>query len=143
MPFSDPVAATRFYHCLIIDLVLVDSCVVRRHKTSQISQRVTHKSSKSLKNVVRVSLLHVDKLEWNPKCFHGLRLDLKFCRIPFFCDSRLVEPNSQLIKLGRMWLPFSTINSNLKLETYTFKHSLTHRLDTFFSRFASTYKIWF
>ena len=141
MPFSDLVAATRFYHCLIVDLALVDSCVVRRHKTSQISQRITHKSSKSLKNVARVSLLHVDKLEWNPKCFHGLGLDLKFCRIPFSSDSRLV--NSRLIELGKMWLPFSAINSNFKLETYTFKHCLTHRLDTFFSRFASTYKIWF
>ena len=51
------VAATRFYHCLIVDLALVDACVVRMYKTSQISQRVTLKSSKSLKNIARVSLL--------------------------------------------------------------------------------------
>ena len=42
------VAATRFYYRLIVDLATVDACVVRRYKTSQISQRVTHKSSKSL-----------------------------------------------------------------------------------------------
>ena len=48
---------------LIVDLALVDSCVVKRYKTSLISQRVTHKYSKSLKNVARVSLLYVDKLE--------------------------------------------------------------------------------
>ena len=31
--------------CLIVVFAPVDSCVVRRYKTSQISQRVTHKSS--------------------------------------------------------------------------------------------------
>ena len=39
------VATTRFYHCLIVDLALVDAYVVRRYKTFQISQKVTHKSS--------------------------------------------------------------------------------------------------
>ena len=80
----DLVAATRFYHHLIVDFTPVDTCVVRRYKTSQISQRVTHMSSKSLKNVAKVSLLYVDKLEWNPKHFRGLRPDLKLCRISFF-----------------------------------------------------------
>ena len=41
----DLVVATRFYHHLIVVLALVDSCVVRRYKTSQISQRVIWKSS--------------------------------------------------------------------------------------------------
>ena len=40
------VVATRFYQCLIVDLALVDACVVRRYTMSQISQRVAHKSSK-------------------------------------------------------------------------------------------------
>ena len=35
------VAATRFYKRLIVDLVPVDTCVVRKYKISQISQRVT------------------------------------------------------------------------------------------------------
>ena len=48
------VVATRFYHRLIVDLAPVDAYVVRRYKTSQISQRVTHKSSKSLPKVDRV-----------------------------------------------------------------------------------------
>ena len=69
---NDLVAATRFYHRLIIDLSPVYSCVVKSYKTSQISQRVIHKSSKSLKNIARVSLLYVDKLEWNTKHFYGL-----------------------------------------------------------------------
>ena len=69
---NDLVTATRFYHCLIVDLAPVDSCAVKRYKTSQITQRVTHKSSKSLKNVARFSLLYMDKLEWNPKRFHEL-----------------------------------------------------------------------
>ena len=77
------VATTRFYQCLTVDLIPLDVCVVRRYSTSQISQRVTHKSSKDLQNVARVSLLYVDKLEWNPKWFHGLRPNLKFCRISF------------------------------------------------------------
>ena len=56
---------TKFYQYLIVDLFLVDACVVRRYNTSQISQRVTHKFSKSLQNVTRVSILYVDKLDWN------------------------------------------------------------------------------
>ena len=42
-------AATMFYQCLIVVLALVDSCVVRRYKTSQISQRVTHVFFSTLK----------------------------------------------------------------------------------------------
>ena len=42
---------------------LVDAYVVRRYSTSQITQGVTHKSSKDIQNVARVSLLYVDKLE--------------------------------------------------------------------------------
>ena len=57
------VAATRFYQCLIIDLASIDACVVSRYNTSQISQRVAYKSSKSHQNVVRVSLLYVGKLD--------------------------------------------------------------------------------
>ena len=44
-PTQATLLATMFYQCLIVDLAPVDSCVVRRYKTSQISQRVTHKSS--------------------------------------------------------------------------------------------------
>ena len=57
------VVATRFYQCLIVDLAPVDACVVRRYNTSQISQKVTHKSSKGLQNIARVFLLYVDKLD--------------------------------------------------------------------------------
>jgi len=57
------VAATMFYRCLIADLASVDAYVVRRYNTSQISQGVTHKSSKGLQNIARVSLLYVDKLD--------------------------------------------------------------------------------
>ena len=71
------VAATRFYYRLIVDLALVDACVVNRYKTSRISQRVTHKSSKCLQNVARVSLLYADKLDWNLKRFCGLGPSLK------------------------------------------------------------------
>ena len=71
------VAATRFYQRLIVDLALVDACVVRRSNASKISQRVTHKTSTSLQNVAQVSLLYADKLDWNPKYFCGLRSCLK------------------------------------------------------------------
>ena len=74
---NDLVAATRFYHYLIVDLAPVDSCVIRMYKTFQISQRITYKSFKSLKNIARVSLLYMDKLEWNPKRFRGLGPFLK------------------------------------------------------------------
>ena len=78
---NDLDAITMFYQHLIVDLAPGDSCVVKRHKTSQISQGVTHKSSKSLKNISRDSLLYVEKLEWNPKHFRGLRLVLEICKI--------------------------------------------------------------
>ena len=39
-------AGTIFYQHLIVVLAPVDSCVVKRCKISQISQRVMHKSSK-------------------------------------------------------------------------------------------------
>ena len=71
------VAATSFYHRLIVNLAPVDACVVKRYKTSCISQRVTHKSSKCLQNVARVSLFYVDKLDWNLKRFCGLGPSLK------------------------------------------------------------------
>ena len=80
---NDLDATTMFYQCLIIDLTLVNSCIVRRYKTSNISQRVTHKSSKSLQNVAKVFLLYVEKLEWNPKRFHGLGLGLKSAKFLF------------------------------------------------------------
>ena len=71
---NDLDAATMFYQCLIINLAPVDSCIVRRYKTSQISQRITHNPSKNQKNITRFSLLYVEKLEWNPKFFVGLGL---------------------------------------------------------------------
>ena len=91
---NDLDATTMFYQRLIVDLALVDSCVVRMYKTYQISQRVTHKSFRSLKNVARISLLYVEKLEWNPKCFRELGPDLKICKISvigIFDWSSLIE----------------------------------------------------
>ena len=107
---NDLDVATMFYQRLIVNLAVVDSCVVRRYKTSHISQRVTYKSSKSLKNVARVSLLYVEKLEWNPKHFCGLGLDLKICRIfvpAIFNWSSLI---SRSVEQGRNSLPFSAVN---------------------------------
>ena len=63
-----------FYQSLIVVLALVDSCVVRRYKTSQISQRVTHKSSSTPQNVVRVFLLYVENLSETLNIFTGLGL---------------------------------------------------------------------
>ena len=100
------VAVTRFYQRLIIDLALVDSCVVRRCKTSQISQRVTHKSSKSMKNIATLSLLYVEKLEWNPKHFHGLWpcLKLLWNSIYGILDhSSKAECYSLFLQLARTW----------------------------------------
>ena len=103
------VAATRFYQCLIVDLAPVDICVVRRYNTFQISQRVTHKSSKGLQNVVRVSLLYVDKLDWNSKRFSGLGPCLKILQ------------NLISVIFDQSNLIFDSSSSNLKLETYTFE----------------------
>ena len=110
------VAATRFYHRLIVDLAPVDVCVVRRHKTSQISQRVTHKSSKSLQNLARVSILYVDKLDWNPKHFRGLGLGLKILQnliSAILEQSGLILNRSSLADSGSSFLQ-STRTWNLK-----------------------------
>ena len=107
------VSATRFYHRLIVDIVLVDSCVIRRYNISQISQGVTYKSPKSFQNIAKVSLLYVDKLEWNPKHFCGLRPDFKFYRISCFAildqsglildRSNLVDCDFSLLQSAQTW----------------------------------------
>ena len=111
------VATTRFYHHLIVDFASVDACVVRRYKTSQISQRVIHKFSKSLKNVARVSLLYVEKLDWNPKCFCRLGLVLKFCKNSF----STILYRSGLI-LGRSSLAKSDSSLLQSAWTWSLKH---------------------
>ena len=58
---NDLDVATMFYQRLIVVLALVDFCVVRRYKTSQISQRVTHESFQQFQNMARVFLLYVKK----------------------------------------------------------------------------------
>ena len=101
------VAITRFYYRLIVDLASVDSCVVRRYKTSLISQRVTQKSSKSLQNIARVSLLYVDKLDWNPKCFRkfGPRLKILHNLIFAFLDwSGVILDQSSLANSNSFFL---------------------------------------
>ena len=107
------VIVTRFYQCLIVDLALVDACVVRRYNTFQISQGVTHKSSKGLQNVVRVFFLYVDKLDWNPKRFRGLRPCLKILQNLIFAifdrsnlifnRSSLADSNSSFLQLAWTW----------------------------------------
>ena len=101
------VATTRFYHRLTVNFALIDACVVRRYKTSQISQRVTHKSSKSLQNVPGVSLLYVDKLDWNPKCFRkfGPRLKILHNLIFAFLDwSGVILDQSSLANSNSFFL---------------------------------------
>ena len=75
------VAATRFHQYLIVDLVSADACGVRRLQNLSDLTRVTHKSSKSLQNIVRVFRLYWGVLDWNPKRLHGLGPNLKFYRI--------------------------------------------------------------
>ena len=77
---NDLDATTMFYQRLNVVLAPVVSCVIWRYKNSQISQRVTHKSSKHLQNVARFSLLYVEKFRWNLKRFCRLRPVQKFCR---------------------------------------------------------------
>ena len=65
----DLVVVTRFHQHLIVDLVPIDTCRVRRlHNLTDLT-KVTQKSSKSLQNVVRVFLLYLEVLDWNPKRF--------------------------------------------------------------------------
>ena len=107
---NDLVATTRFYHRLIVDLSPVDSCVVKSYKTSQISQSVTHKSSKSLKNVTRVSLLYVDKLEWNPKHFRRLGPCLRLLQNLISMIPDRLSLVSQLVELDWNLLPFFAVS---------------------------------
>ena len=114
---NDLVAATRFYHRLIVDLAPIDSCVVRKYKTSQISQRVTHKSSSSLQNVAKVPLLCVDKLEWNPKYFCELRPCLNILQNLISAILNWSSLTSQSVERGRNWIPFSTISWTWNLKS--------------------------
>ena len=107
------VATTRFYQCLIVDLAMIDTCVVIRYSTYQISQGETHKSSKGLQNVVRVSLIYVNKLDWNPKhfcrlgpCFKILQnlISAIFDRLDLIFDrSSLVDSGSSFLQLVQTW----------------------------------------
>ena len=107
------VVATRFCQCLIVDLAPVDAYVVRKYNTSQISQGVTHKYSKSLQNVIRVSLLYVDKVDWNSKHFRGLKPCFKLLQnlISTILDrsnlifnrSNLANSNSYFLQLAQTW----------------------------------------
>ena len=81
-----------------------------RDKTFQISQRITHKSSKSLPNVTTVSLLYVDKLEWNLKRFHGLGPYLKLLQNLIFAIFDRSSLISRSVELDRNWLPFSAVS---------------------------------
>ena len=114
---NDLVAATRFYHRLIVDLIPVDSCVVRKYKTSQISQRVTHNSSSGLQNVAKVPLLYVDKLEWNPKHFCELGPCLNILQNLISAILNWSSLISQSVERGRNWIPFSTINWTWNLKS--------------------------
>ena len=106
------VATTRFYQCLIVDLTPVDACVVRRYNTSQISKEVTHKSSKDLQNVIRVSLLYVDKLDWNLNRFRGLEPYFKILqnlisaildRSNLIFDRSSLENSDSFLQLAQTW----------------------------------------
>ena len=59
----DLVVATRFHQHLIVDLVSVDTCRVRRLQNLTNLTGVTQKSSKSLQNIVRVFLLYLEVLD--------------------------------------------------------------------------------
>ena len=94
-----------FYQCLIVVLAPVDSCVVRRYKTSQISQRVTHKSSKSPQNVARVSLLYVKSLDETLNVFAGLGLfknSTKKNRLAIFDPSSKAKPHLLFLQSARL-----------------------------------------
>ena len=100
-------ATTMFYQCLIIDLTLVNSCIVRRYNTSQISQRVIHKSSKSIQNMARISLLYLEKFRWNPKCFCELWACLKILQktvLAIFDRSGLILDRSSKAELHFFFL---------------------------------------
>ena len=103
-------AATMFYQHLIVDLALVDFCVVKMYKTFQISQRVTQKSSKILKNIARVFILYVEKLEWNPKLFCGLWPNLKIYRISVPAIFDRFSLISRSAEQGRNCLPFFAVS---------------------------------
>ena len=126
-PIVDLVAATRFHQHLIVDLVPLDTCRVRRLQNLSNLTGVTHKSSNSHKNVVRVFLLYLEVLDWNPKCFPGLGLNSKFGESNFW----LVGSNFWLIKLHRIWTLISAAWMFLKLDLYNLEQCLTPNLDMF------------
>ena len=72
---NDLDAATMFFQRLIVILTPVGSCVVRRYKTSQISQRVTYESSKKVfKTLLGFSFYMWRSLDETLNIFAGLGL---------------------------------------------------------------------
>ena len=76
-------AATCFHQFLIVDLVLTNTCWVRRYRNLSNLIGLTHKSSKSSKNVLRVFLLYQVVMDWNPKRFHRLGVDLNSAKLTY------------------------------------------------------------
>ena len=67
----------------IVDLVPVDAHRVRRYSNLSNLIGVTHKSFKSLQNIVRVFLLYLEVLDWKPKHFCQLRPNSKSAKSIF------------------------------------------------------------
>ena len=86
-PVFDLVATTRFHQHLIRVLVSVNTCRVRRLQKHSDLTEVTHKSFKSLQNIVRVFLLDLEVLDWNPKRFRGRGPNLNFAKFDLLCES--------------------------------------------------------
>ena len=111
----DLATATRFHQHLIIDLVPIDTCGIRRLQNLSDLTGITHKSSKSLQNIFRVFLLYLGVLDWNPKHFRRLRPNLKFCRNWFTAIldwSSFIEIELFFLQLEYSWdLTCSTLSN--------------------------------
>ena len=104
----DLYAATCFHQFFIINLVPVNAC---RNKRLEKPHRFHRSNSQDIQKLIKCKygfLLYIGVLDWNPKCFHRLGLDLKFAKHDFWS----VEPIFRSIELHKNW--------TLLLATYMF-----------------------
>ena len=126
----DLVVATRFHQHLIINLIPIDTCRVRRLQNLTDLTGVTQKSSRSLQNIVRVFLSYLEVLDWNPKHFHGIGLDLNFVEFDFLWFWSFGS-NFWLVELHRTWTLLSTAWMFFNLDLYNLEQCLAPNLDMF------------
>ena len=114
-----------FHQFLIVNLVSVDACRVRKLQKPHKSHRSNSQVFQEL--LIRVFILYLVVLDWNPKRYLGLRPNLKSAKHDF----QSVKPIFRSIELHSSLFLLSTAWQLLKIDLNNLEQCLTSNLDMF------------